>query len=71
MMNIGFNPTVNGQKQTIEVNLFDFDADLYGKKIQVSLLQYLREEQKFGSVDLLKEQLNQDKKEALAFLSSL
>ncbi|WP_264525648.1 bifunctional riboflavin kinase/FAD synthetase [Flavobacterium sp. N502536] len=71
MMNIGFNPTVNGQKQTIEVHLFDFDADLYGKKIQVSLLQYLREEQKFGSVDLLKEQLNQDKKEALAFLSSL
>ena len=71
MMNIGFNPTVNGQKQTIEVNLFDFDADIYGKKIQVSLLQYLRDEQKFGSVDLLKEQLHLDRKNALAFLNKI
>ncbi|WP_406844725.1 bifunctional riboflavin kinase/FAD synthetase [Flavobacterium soyae] len=71
MMNIGFNPTVNGQKQTIEVNLFDFDADIYGKKIEVSLLRYLREEQKFGSVDLLKAQLNQDKQAALTFVSKL
>lgn len=71
MMNIGFNPTVNGQKQTIEVNLFDFDADIYGEKLEISLLKYLREEQKFGSVDLLKEQLNQDKKTALEFISQL
>lgn len=71
MMNIGFNPTVNGQKQTIEVNLFDFDTDIYGKKIEVSLLRYLREEQKFGSVDLLKAQLNQDKQAALTFVSKL
>jgi len=71
MMNIGFNPTVNGQKQTIEVNLFDFDADIYGQKIEVSLLEYLREEQKFGSVDLLKEQLNQDRINALAFVNQL
>jgi riboflavin kinase/FMN adenylyltransferase len=71
MMNIGFNPTVNGQKQTIEVNLFDFDADIYGQKLEVSLLKYLRDEQKFGSVDLLKEQLNQDKKTALEFVSEL
>jgi riboflavin kinase/FMN adenylyltransferase len=71
MMNIGFNPTVNGQKQTIEVNLFDFDTDIYGKKIEVSLLQYLRDEQKFGSIDLLKAQLNQDKQNALFFVSKL
>jgi len=71
MMNIGFNPTVNGQKQTIEVNLFDFNADIYGEKLEISLLKYLREEQKFGSVDLLKEQLNQDKKTALEFVSQL
>jgi riboflavin kinase/FMN adenylyltransferase len=70
-MNIGFNPTVNGQKQTIEVNLFDFDADIYGKKIEVSLLQYLRGEQKFGSIDLLKAQLNQDKQDSLNFVSKL
>lgn len=71
MMNIGFNPTVNGQKQTIEVNLFDFDADIYGEKLEISLLKYLREEQKFGSVDLLKEQLNQDKANTLAFIDNL
>ncbi|WP_343615202.1 bifunctional riboflavin kinase/FAD synthetase [Flavobacterium sp.] len=71
MMNIGFNPTVNGQKQTIEVNLFDFDADIYGKKIEVSLLQYLREEQKFGSLDLLKAQLNKDQHDSLTFVSHL
>jgi riboflavin kinase/FMN adenylyltransferase len=71
MMNIGFNPTVNGEKQTIEVHLFDFDADIYGQKIEVSLLNYLREEQKFGSVALLKEQLNQDKKMAMAFIGQL
>lgn len=71
MMNIGFNPTVNGQKQTIEVNLFDFDADIYDKEIKVSLLHFLREEQKFGSIDLLKEQLNQDRINALAFISQL
>ncbi|WP_163398507.1 bifunctional riboflavin kinase/FAD synthetase [Flavobacterium fluviatile] len=71
MMNIGFNPTVNGQKQTIEVNLFDFDADIYGQKLEISLLKYLREEQKFGSVDLLKEQINLDKKTALEFLNQL
>ncbi|RUT69741.1 bifunctional riboflavin kinase/FAD synthetase [Flavobacterium cupreum] len=71
MMNIGFNPTVNGEKQTIEVHLFDFDADIYGQKIEVSLLDYLREEQKFASVELLKEQLNHDKKTALAFIGQL
>lgn len=71
MMNIGFNPTVNGQKQTIEVHLFDFDADIYNQRIEVSLLHYLREEQKFGSVDLLKAQLNQDKINAQAFINQL
>lgn len=71
MMNIGFNPTVNGEKQTIEVHLFDFDADIYGQKIEISLLEYIRDEQKFGSVDLLKEQLNQDRNTALDFVSQL
>jgi len=71
MMNIGFNPTVNGERQTIEVNLFDFNADIYGQKLEISLLEYIREEQKFGSVDLLKEQLNRDKNTSLDFVSQL
>ncbi|WP_289663696.1 bifunctional riboflavin kinase/FAD synthetase [Flavobacterium panacagri] len=71
MMNIGYNPTVNGDRQTIEVHLFDFDEDIYDQNIKVSLLRYIREEQKFGSVDALKAQLNQDRNEALAFINLL
>lgn len=71
MMNIGFNPTVNGDKQTIEVHLFNFNKDIYDQNIKVSLLHYIREEQKFGSVDALKAQLHQDQIEALAFINLL
>ena len=70
MMNIGFNPTVNGEKQTIEVHLFNFDKEIYDQNIEVSLLHYIREEQKFSSVDALKAQLDQDKINSLAFINS-
>ena len=69
MMNIGFNPTVAGEKLSIEVHYFDFDADLYDQQIAVSILEYLRPEQKFASVDLLKEQLQKDKKTALDYIN--
>ncbi|WP_419213569.1 bifunctional riboflavin kinase/FAD synthetase [Maribacter sp. X9] len=68
MMNIGFNPTLNGTEKSVEVNFFDFDADLYGKKIQVDILARLREEHKFESVDALKGQLAKDKKKSLEFI---
>ncbi len=68
MMNIGFNPTVNGKKQSIEIHYFDFNSDLYNQKIKVSILQRIRSEQKFESVDLLKNQLKKDKKTALSLL---
>jgi len=71
MMNIGFNPTVEGKHQTIEINYFDFDEDLYDQKITVSILERIRSEQKFESVELLKEQLNKDKNTALAYFSKL
>ena len=69
MMNIGLNPTFDGQNQSIEIHYFDFNADLYGQKICVSILQRIRSEQKFESVDLLKEQLEKDKKTALNYLN--
>ena len=69
MMNIGFNPTVDGQKQTIEIHYFNFNADLYNQKISVSILQRIRSEQKFESVELLKEQLEKDKKKSLSYLN--
>ncbi|MFV5697163.1 bifunctional riboflavin kinase/FAD synthetase [Flavobacterium sp. ZT3R17] len=71
MMNIGFNPTVDGQIQTIEVHYFDFDTDLYNQKIRISILHRIRSEQKFESVALLKEQLEKDKKTATDYLSKI
>ncbi|XCF05893.1 bifunctional riboflavin kinase/FAD synthetase [Tamlana crocina] len=70
MMNIGTNPTVNGSQQTIEVHFFDFDADIYGETIQVDLLQRIRDEQRFESVEALKAQLSLDKQTALHFISN-
>lgn len=69
MMNIGYNPTVGGISKTIEVHYFDFSDDLYDSEITVSLHQRIRDEQKFGSVDLLKTQLAQDKKVSLEYIS--
>jgi riboflavin kinase/FMN adenylyltransferase len=68
MMNIGSNPTVGGEGQHIEINFFDIDEDLYGKKVQVCLLEYLRAEQKFDSLEALKTQLAKDRENALKFL---
>ncbi len=60
MMNIGIRPTIHGTHQTIEVNIFDFNADIYGQDIQVSFVEKIREEQKFLGVEALKAQLHQD-----------
>ena len=71
MMNIGFNPTVDGQSQTIEIHYFDFDTDLYNQKIKVSMFHRIRSEHKFESVTLLKEQLEKDKKTAIDYLNKI
>jgi riboflavin kinase/FMN adenylyltransferase len=71
MMNIGFNPTVSGEQLSIEIHFFDFDADLYDQKITVSILTYMRPEQKFDSVALLTEQLEKDKSTAIRYLHQL
>ncbi|MCX2681113.1 bifunctional riboflavin kinase/FAD synthetase [Galbibacter sp. EGI 63066] len=69
MMNIGYNPTVNGEKKTIEVHFFNFDEDLYDKEIRVELLERLRDEKRFDSIEELKKQLGEDKKTSLAYIS--
>lgn len=71
MMNIGFNPTVQGKQKTIEVHFFDFEADIYNRKIQVAILQRIRSEKKFESVELLKEQLKKDKAFSLHYLNQI
>ncbi len=70
MMNIGNRPTVNGNHQTIEVNYFDFDEDLYDKSIEIELLYFLREEEKFESLDKLTSQLKQDKIASLEYIQN-
>ena len=68
MMNIGLRPTVDGSNRVIEVNLFDFSDNIYGKTLRVSLKKHLRKEQKFGGLEALKEQLGKDRRSALEAL---
>lgn len=70
MMNIGTNPTFNeGDDRFIEINFFDFDEDIYGQSIQIDMLNRLRDEQKFESIEALKLQLTKDKQSALRFIA--
>jgi riboflavin kinase / FMN adenylyltransferase len=65
MLNIGVRPTVDGKTRMIEVNIFDFEEDIYGQTLRVHLKKYIRGEQKFNGLDALKEQLGKDKIVAL------
>ena len=60
MLYIGDRPTVQGSKKVIEVNIFDFDKEIYDEQIQVKLIQYIRGDQKFESLDALKLSIQQD-----------
>ncbi|WP_264511524.1 bifunctional riboflavin kinase/FAD synthetase [Flavobacterium sp. N1719] len=61
VMNIGNRPTVNGQSQSIEIHLFDFNTSIYGEKITLELIEYIRPEQKFEDLNALKLQIAKDK----------
>lgn len=67
--NIGYRPTVQGQTCQLEVNLFDFQGDLYGKKVAVELVAKIRDEKPFQSLEALKQQINKDVDRAKALLS--
>ena len=69
VMNIGCRPTVSGSSPTVEVHLIDWTGDLYGKTLTVSLEQFLRSEQKFASLDALKDQIQADCATAKEILS--
>ncbi|MEQ8218967.1 MAG: bifunctional riboflavin kinase/FAD synthetase [Arenibacter sp.] len=69
MMNIGFNPTVDGKTKSIEINFFDFDQDLYGKKIQIDIIDRIRDEKKFNSLEGLQTQLKKDRETSLSIIS--
>ena len=60
MMSIGKNPTIEGKGSSIEVHFFDFNSDIYDQQITIYFIKYLREEQKFDSIELLKQQIAND-----------
>lgn len=69
MMNIGNRPTIGGNHQTIEVHFFDFNANLYQQQLTIKLLYFLRDEQKFDSIEHLILQLKKDEQTARDFIT--
>jgi riboflavin kinase / FMN adenylyltransferase len=70
MTNIGFRPTVDGRRHTLETHLIDFQDDLYGQTIEVAFWAPLRQEIRFSGLEALKEQLLSDKKQSLILLEA-
>jgi riboflavin kinase/FMN adenylyltransferase len=68
MMNIGVRPTIGGTSRIIEVNIFDFEEDLYGQSLRVFVKKFIRPEIKFNGLDELKQQLGEDKNESIKVL---
>jgi riboflavin kinase/FMN adenylyltransferase len=68
---LGTRPTVNGTEPLLEVHVFDFEGDLYGRLIQVEFVAKLRDEIKFDSVDSMVEQMKVDAANARELLSKV
>jgi riboflavin kinase/FMN adenylyltransferase len=71
MLNIGWRPTFNGNRRTIEVNLFDFDGNIYSEHITLRFIDFLRPEQKFESPEALIRQLAIDEQKAKEVLNKV
>lgn len=70
MMSIGFRPTIGGRNRVIEVNIFDFEEDIYGSNVRVYVKEFLRSEEKFNSLDELKEAMANDKINTIRLLGN-
>ncbi|MCP5419129.1 MAG: bifunctional riboflavin kinase/FAD synthetase [Gammaproteobacteria bacterium] len=68
--NVGRRPTVNGTRDQLEVHLFDFQQDIYGRYVQVDFLAHLRPEWRFESLEALREQIDQDARQARAHFAA-
>ncbi|WP_113663792.1 bifunctional riboflavin kinase/FAD synthetase [Pedobacter nanyangensis] len=69
MAYIGQRPTINGMTRNIEVNIFDFNREIYGQNIKMNFLAFLREDVKFTGLEALTKQLQKDKEDTLAFFA--
>lgn len=67
--NIGINPTVSGERKTVETHILDFDGNLYGEILEISFLAYIREEEKFNSVKSLQNAIARDESYARNYLT--
>lgn len=70
MMNIGTNPTVDGKNLSIEIHFFDFNENIYHQKMEITVLERIRDEQKFESLEALKTKIGKDKEFAISFLKT-
>ena len=71
MLSIGYNPTVDGDARTIEVNIFDFDKVIYGDDATIFFIERLRDEVKFSGLEELKQALANDRLNSLRILGNL
>lgn len=71
MAYIGQRPTINGMTRNIEVNIFDFNQEIYGQDIKMNFLKFLRHDVKFTGLETLTTQLKQDKKDTLKYFESI
>ena len=69
MMNIGHRPTIGSKEKSIEVNLFNFNRDIYDKIISVNVIKKIRDEKKFSSIEALKAQLAKDQEHCLKLIN--
>jgi len=69
--NVGIRPTVGGTRSLLEVHLFDFDRDIYGRHVQVSFMQKIRDEIRFESIEALQQQILRDAEKARSFFDSI
>jgi riboflavin kinase/FMN adenylyltransferase len=69
--NLGTRPTVGGMRTLLEVHLFDYEGDIYGKHVHVNFLLKLRDERRFDSFDELKAQIQRDAEQAKAFFAAV
>lgn len=69
MLNIGNRPTLNGEEETIEVNIFSFNEQIYNKPIRIEFFEKIRNEIKFNELSELQQQLNNDKQKVLQLFS--
>jgi riboflavin kinase/FMN adenylyltransferase len=67
-VSLGTRPTVAGEDCVLEVHLLDFDRDVYGERLEVQLLRFLRPEERFASLEALRQQMTEDIRQARAWL---